>query len=366
MLRSKATGMLSGAATAAANLDSPPKNKIIVFDDPDSGPAARAVPEAFSDKDNDEAGTAESATATSLSDGPRQASDGASLSIIRTHNEGGQTDDDDDDDDDAVEEMPSKIAREEDQKRRELERMTAKEKASLQATAKKARRKRNANREKTSQSTVGPDPQQSNLDSVGDEEASVEPAAEEITDMDESFFALLDEARAAERRDRKKRRLFDGNELPSTDAFATKRPPRGTHTTFIVEGESAASHSSSTRQVDSTVQVVVLPRAPGPAHPSSSSSSRPAVPVPTAPAPASAYASEPVSQAALVYSRSLLVDGSDVMSAKEQQKARRNGVSDHFKDGVVPGWKRSKKMGCLGGKHRRKRSMAAPIFVVKK
>jgi hypothetical protein len=322
-LRSKATGMISAT--------SPAKNKKVIFDEDSVGADAVVAQPTSVDE------TRTTPAADAVVEAPSSPTDKARRKVGDGHNDVDEDDDDEDDDDGGVEEMTSKAARQEDLERREVERRTAR--AASQTAAKKSRKRRESKVEQQAEPN-------SDASSAGPEDATAMIEEGTDMDMDESFFAQLDEARETERKERRRRRLDD-----------TAGMQRGKHTTFVVEGESseAALHIRPiAKKVDHNVHVVVLPAAPA------NDDDFPALPPPI-------FTSEPVSSTALVCSRALLLDGSDVMSAKAQQKAKKNGVAHLVKDNAVPGWTRSKKMSFLASsKSRRKKGTAAPIFAVKK
>jgi hypothetical protein len=333
-LRSKATGMIRATTPAT--------NKKVVFDEGLDADADAEIAGSVSKDDDHEphkAPAADDDDDDAVVEAPSSppAEIGGNKEELNNKAEG------DDDDDDGVEEMTSKEARQEDLERRELERRTARVAAS-QTAAKKSRKRKDCS---SSKAEPQPDEPRTRKDSEASSVGPDDAMAIDTYTMDESFFAELDVAREAERKERRRRRLVEDD---------TARP-RGVHTTFVVEGETSAETQPIVKKVDHNVQVVVLPAA-APAF--GDDNDVPALPPPV-------FASEPVSSTALVCSRGLLVDGSDVMSAKAQQKAKKNGIAHLRKDNVVPGWTRSKKMSFLASsKNRRKQGNAAPIFAVKK
>jgi hypothetical protein len=334
-LRQRRREQLRGKATGMISVTSPAKNKKVIFDEDSTG-ADAVVAQPMSE---DEPRNAPAADA--VVEDPSSPTDKARRKVVDGHNDDDE-EDDDEDDDDGVEEMTSKAARQEDLERRELERRTAR--AASQTAAKKSRKRRESKAEQQAEPKLR---KNSDASSDGPEGATAMFEGGTDMDMDESFFAQLDEARETERKERRRRRLDD-----------TAGMQRGKHTTFVVEGESAEAaflhRRPIAKKVDHNVHVVVLPAAPA------KDDDFPALPPPI-------FTSEPVSSTALVCSRGLLLDGSDVMSAKAQQKAKKNGVAHLVKDNAVPGWTRSKKMSFLASsKSRRKKGTAAPIFAVKK
>jgi hypothetical protein len=329
-LRQRRREQLRGKATGMISVTSPAKNKKVIFDEDSVGADAVVLAQPMSEDE-----TPKAPAADAVVEAPSSPTDKPRRKVVDGHNDGDE--DDDEDDDDGVEEMTSKAARQEDLERRELERRTAR--AASQTAAKKSRKRRESKAEQQAEPKLR---KNSDASSDGPENAT----GGTDMDMDESFFAQLDEAQETNRKERRRRRLDD-----------TAGLPRGKHTTFVVEGESAeaALHIRPiVKKIDHNVHVVVLPAT------LANDDDFPAL-------PPLVFASEPVSSTALVCSRGLLLDGSDVMSAKAQQKAKKNGVAHLDKDNAVPGWTRSKKMSFLASsKSRRKKGTAAPIFAVKK
>ena len=235
-------------------------------------------------------------------------------------------DQEDDDDDDELEEVKGTSAVDEEKKRRALERDAAR------VAVNRKKRKR---RHKTLDMHDGVD---------SDDE-----------DLDDEFFAQLD----SERR-RKDSAVVDKQPLPR---------PKGKRTVFEIEPakDSALVEREPVSQ-DHDIEVVVLGKIRGRVddydHPSLTE------------------VSKPLSETALLFSRSKLLDGSDVLSPKKQRQltkekkqgrgAKRQSQKEASVSTKVAGWKRSKKMNnrlwiAAGNskKQRRKTGVAPAHFVVR-
>lgn len=154
---------------------------------------------------------------------------------------------------------------------------------------------------------------------------------EEEEDFDDEFFEKLD-AEMVERREKRKK------ESKIDDA------PKGRHTTFVASDGALDEHGPV--KVSDNIDVVVLRNEP---------------------LLEAANDSIPVSKTALVFSRSQMVDGADVISEKQIRKAKKQG-QDVKK--ITSTWKRSKKMNHLllpGAKSQRRKGVGVPAahFVVK-
>jgi hypothetical protein len=211
---------------------------------------------------------------------------------------------DGDSDDDAVEEVKSSVAKMHDQEQRSRERTTA-----LESDALKSNKRKRKNR----------------LDKKKEEKAAVEE------EFDENFFEKLDAEMGEERKNRKKKKNEGDSPLP-----------KGRHTTFVAKDE--AFETGAPVNAGHNIEVVVLKDDP-----------------------ATEVTSIPASKAALLFSRSQIVNGSDIVSEKQLRKAKKSGrnVTDYTST-----WNRSKKMNRLllpGAKSKRRSGEGAPAshFVVK-
>jgi hypothetical protein len=204
-------------------------------------------------------------------------------------------------DDDAIEEVPGSKAREHFESL-----MATEEREAAKATKKKRKRKERL-------------PKEQPKDDIVDE-----------ADLDDEFFSQLENVRQAEAEEQRK-----------VAKAAAKAATKGKHTTFVfsqeVDDDSKASRSAPVK-VGGNIEVVVL----GTKSPSHS-------------AGAGATAGE-ISEEAMMYSRSLLKDGSD--SAIFGERLFGGGNRDSKKRKLAAGetetWKRSKKGSTirrrLGGK----------------
>lgn len=238
------------------------------------------------------------------------------MAPLKTSNAGDENEDDGEDDDNAIEEVKTSVARQEDQKQRHLER------TSVQSRVTKKKSRKRGHREK-------------HVDANGSDEEA---------ELDEAFFAQLEAERQEERRE-KRRKL----ELLQ---------PIGQKTTFVVEGDEAILAPNIIKPMEHNIQVVVL--APATITASNGIANVPA---------SLGQPFEPIARSTLHYSRNLLVDGCDVMSARQQHRAKKSGKKDTT---TLTGWKRSKKMnrlltvpGVMSSKKRQKAGAAAPHFVVR-
>ena len=202
--------------------------------------------------------------------------------------------DSDDDDDDAVEEVKGSRAREE-----MMEQMNAEEK--LATKSKKPRKQRER--------------KQVDEDSGDDDE------------FDENFFAELEAAKAEEQKK------------------LAKSQKKAKHTTFVVS-QDEAEMDDTPREVDDTIQVVVLK------NPLQDSTADAIAAVPT----------NKLSQQAVMFSRGKLVNGSDGVARGATGKKRK------WQEDST--WKRSKKMKNMvrvnRGGSKRGKSLAPTNFVKKR
>jgi|UniRef100_A0A8J9THV3 hypothetical protein len=183
-------------------------------------------------------------------------------------------------DDNKVEEMKSNVAKAIEIEERNRERATARHAAAVQKPKRKRRK-----------------------------EVSQVHASDNSENFDESFFAELDEKREEDRQSRKK---------------AKEELPKGRHITFVVSGDEPEARKPY--PAAHNIEVVVL----------NDNDSGLKSPIPDSP-------TKSESGTLLLYSRSVLADGSDGISAKQLQKAKKSGR----KDAGNIHWKRSRKMNRL-------------------
>jgi hypothetical protein len=147
-------------------------------------------------------------------------------------------------------------------------------------------------------------------------ERRVEEAPKEKDDedeeLDEDFFAQLET-------------------LKEQQAKEQQQASKGKHTTFVFQQQEQENSDTSPKQVDHNIQVVVLK---SPAEETTATA-------------ISAVPTNALSEEALMYSRSRLVDGSDSNSGAPGS-ARSGGKRKH-KQPEAATWKRSKKMNHLAG-----------------
>jgi hypothetical protein len=139
-------------------------------------------------------------------------------------------------------------------------------------------------------------------------QAESEPAEDAAeNEFDDDFFAQLDEEMTEEQKQEKEKRKL--------------AQPKGRHTTFVVPDE---DENGTSAPVGHNIEVTVL----------GETDSRPSDPV---------ILNTDPSETAVLFSRNRLDNGSDGVSAKQLQKAKRSGK----KNPATPSWKRSKKMNLL-------------------
>jgi len=201
------------------------------------------------------------------------------------------------DDDDAVEEMKTSDARVQAEEQQTREKATAHEALVLKGSKRK-RKKKPANKS-------------------GDDDKE---------ELDDEFFEKLDAELEQERKNRKEEKEIKDSSL------AQKRR----RTAFVVSDETLVE--SIPTRTDENVEVVVLKDE---AH-----------------SAALVNKTFKVSKAALLFSRSQIADGSDVVSAKQLQKGKKSGRTVDY---YSTGWKRSKKMNnrLLPGLRNKRRNTGA-------
>jgi len=139
--------------------------------------------------------------------------------------------------------------------------------------------------------------------------------------MDEDFFAQLDVELDEERKEKKRK--------------STTTAPKGKHTTFVSKDENDAAF-----QADHNIEVVVLAESSNSTTAASSSVSRGTAP----------------SEAAMLFSRSRMVDGISAI--------KKSGGPTKKKPQKTEGWKRSNKMNRILSTKKRNNKPAAH-FVIK-
>jgi hypothetical protein len=151
-----------------------------------------------------------------------------------------------------------------------------------------------------------------------------EEEEEEVDELDDDFFAQLDTVRVTEEKEQKQ-----------------EKRSKGKHTTFVFQQEQERTHQP--KRVDHNIQVVVLNDNH---HDEDGTANALQMPI------------NALSEAALLYSRSQLVDGTDTGGPLPGKKRRKPDAS----------WTRSKKMNHLvfAKAGRGRRGMAAANFATKR